>query len=220
MSRAVKGPPKRRPYDGTRRQEQARETRDRILDTARELFTTRGYGRTTIAQVAGRAGVSVETVYAAFRTKPTLLHHVWYSTFRGDDEDVRLLHRPEIQAVLAEPDLPTRFRLHAHTMTPVLRRFTPLLRALQAAGASEAAAAEMVAEFDEGRLDACTHFAAAAAATRQLAVGETECRDVLYASMDGSLWQCLVMERGWSDERFADWLGDWWVAQLVKATRR
>ena len=101
--------PVKRRYQSTRRQEQARETRLRIIRAAHELFVAQGYGRTTIAGIAAAAGVAVETVYAAFRNKPTLLRQVWYANFRGDENDVRLLDRPEIRDVLAEPDLPDRF---------------------------------------------------------------------------------------------------------------
>src|SRR6266699_5200558 len=124
MGTAVK-----RRYRSTRRDEQASETRLRIIRAAHDLFISEGYGRTTIAEIARVAGVSVETVYAAYRNKPTLLRQVWYATFRGDEEEIRLLDRPEIRAVLAEPDLATRFRAHAVAMTPVFRRITPLLRA-------------------------------------------------------------------------------------------
>ena len=212
MSESVK-----RQYNSTRRQEQAAETRLRIIHAAHELFVAKGYGRTTIAEIASTAGVAVETVYAAFRNKPTLLRQVWYVNFRGDEEDVRLLDRPEIRAVLAEPDLATRFVQHAVVITAVFRRITPLLAALQGAAASESAAAAMLAEWDERRLDACTRYAAAAAATGQLAVSEAECRDVLAATMDGTLWQRLVAESGWPDERFAAWLGRLWTSQLVTA---
>jgi AcrR family transcriptional regulator len=217
MSKSVK-----RPYNSTRRQEQASETRLRILAAAHELFVAKGYGRTTIAEIALMAGVAVETVYAAFRNKPTLLRHVWFVSSRGDEEDVRLLDRPEIRAVLAEPDLATRFGQHAVAVTAVFRRIGPLLAALQGAAASEPAAAAMLAEWDERRLDACTRYAEAAAATGQLSVTEAECRDVLAATMDGALWQRLVAESGWPDERFATWLGGLWTSQLVKpsATRR
>jgi AcrR family transcriptional regulator len=214
MSKAVK---RQRQYNSTRRQEQAAETRRRIIDAAHELFVAQGYGRTTIAEIAATAGVSVETVYAAFRNKRTLLRHVWYVSFRGDEEDVRLVDRPEIRAVLAEPDLATRLGQHAVVVTEVFRRIAPLLAALRGAAGSEPAAAEMLTEWDERRLDACTKYAAAAAATGQLSVSEAECRDVLAATMDGSLWQRLVTESGWPDERFATWLGGVWTAQLVKA---
>jgi AcrR family transcriptional regulator len=206
----------KRSYQSTRRMKQASETRRRILRAAHELFVVQGYGRTTIAGVAGAAGVAVETVYAAYRNKPTLLRQVWYATFRGDDEDIRLLDRPEIRAVLAEPDLATRLRAHAAAMTPVFRRITPLFRALQGAATSEPAAAAMLAEFDERRLDAAGHYAKAAAATGQLAVSEQECRELLAATLDGALWHRLVEEGGWSEDRFAQLLGTIWVATLVR----
>jgi AcrR family transcriptional regulator len=211
MSQTVK-----RQYRSTRRQEQAADTRLRVTDAAHELFVAKGYGRTTIAEIASTAGVSAETVYAAFRNKHTLLRHVWYVNFRGDEEDVRFKDRPEILAVLAEPDLATRFGRHAVVLTAVFRRISPLLTALQGAAASEPAAEAMLAEWHTQRLDACTKYAESAAATGQLAVSEAECRDVLAATMDGSLWQRLVADSGWSDERFAAWLGGVWTRQLVK----
>jgi AcrR family transcriptional regulator len=210
--------PVKRQYNSTRRQEQAGETRLRILTAAHELFVAQGYGRTTIAEVAARAGVAVETVYAGFRNKPALLRQVWYLSSRGDEDDVRLLDRPEIRSVIAEPDLETRFARHAVVATALFRRIAPLLAALRGAAASEPAAAAMLAEWDQRRHEACTVYAEAAAATRQLAVSEAECRDVLAATMDGTLWQRLVAESGWPDERFATWLGRLWTSQLVKPT--
>lgn len=212
MGAAVK-----RQYRSERRSEQASETRRRIIGAAHDLFITQGYGRTTIAEVARAAGVAVETVYAAYRNKPTLLRQVWYATFRGDEEDIRLLDRPEIRAVLAEPDLATRLQAHADVITAALGRITPLFRALQGAASSEPAAAAMVAEFDERRLDAAGHYARAAAATGQLAVSEKECRDVLAATTDGALWYRLVVERGWSDDQHAQLLGTIWIAALVRS---
>ena len=210
MSEVVK-----RQYDSTWRQEQARETRQRIIQAAQDLFVSTGYGSTTIADIASTAGVAVETVYAAFRNKHTLLRQVWYVGFRGDEEDIRLWDRPEIRAVVAEPNLAQRFRAQAAVYPPVFRRITPLLLMLQGAAASQPDAAAMLAEFDERRLDAAAKYARAAAATGQLAVSEEECRDILWATLDGTLWHQLVAERGWPDERFAAWLGQLWISALV-----
>jgi AcrR family transcriptional regulator len=207
--------PVKRSYDATRRQARAEETRRRVIDVAHDLFLSQGYGRTTIADIARGADVSVETVYSAFGNKAELLRKVWFVRVRGDDRDVRLLHRPEIQEMLAEPDLVVRLRRHAVVLTPVFGRFAPLLRALEAAAAGEPSAADMVAEFDTLRLDASTHYAKAAKKTGQLAVSAAECRDVFYATLDGALWHRMVDERGWSDQRFAAFLGDLWVSMLT-----
>ncbi len=117
--------------------------------------------------------------------------------------------------MIAEPDLARRFKAQAVVLTAVFRRITPLLLMLQGAVASQPAAAAMLAEFGERRLDAAGKYARAAAATGQLAVSEDECRDVLSATLDGALWHWLVAERGWSDERFAAWLGQLWTSALV-----
>lgn len=207
----------KRRYDSSRRREQAQETQLRIIDAAHDLFVAQGYGRTTIADVARAAGVAVETIYAAFKNKPTLLRRVWFAHFRGGDDDVPLYDRAAMQAVLREADLLERTRKHAAFVTQNFRRIGALQRALQGAAASEPAAAAMLAEYAERRLDVATRYAHAAAATGQLAVGEGECRDVLFSTMDGGLWHSLVGERGWSDERFATWLGELWAAAFVQS---
>ena len=215
MSRTVK-----RPYDSTRRQEQAQETRRRILAAARELFLLQGYGKTTIVQIAEAAGVAVETVYAAFRNKATLLRQVWYVDFRGDEDEVPLYDRAEMQEILDEPDLATRIRRHAAFVTATNRRMSLLVDMLTGAAAAEPAAAAMLAEWADRRIDVATKYAEAAAETGQLAVSPDHCRDVLFATMDGALWQRLVVERGWSDPQYADWLGRLWVDLFVAPTSR
>lgn len=204
-----------RRYDASRRQAQARETRLAVVRAAQRLFVENGYGRTTMADVAREAGVSVETVYAGFKNKPTLLHRVWDITIGGDDEDVAFHERPEIRAIRAEPDLAERFMLHAAMTAATMRRIAPFLRALEAAADAEPAAAEMLAEIGRQRLIGLGVMARDAAATGRLAVSEAECRDVIWAFSDGALWHRLVVDRGWSQKRYATWTGRMWVRMLV-----
>ena len=53
----VNGPGSTRTYRSPRREEQAAATRRRILRAAKQLFTTRGYPDTNVAEVARRAAV-------------------------------------------------------------------------------------------------------------------------------------------------------------------
>jgi AcrR family transcriptional regulator len=205
----------KRRYDSTRRRQQAQENRARILAAAQELFVANGYVGTTITEIAAAAGVAVETVYAAFRNKPTLLHLTWDVAVGGDEQHLHVLDRPEMHAVLDEPDLAARFTRFATVNTAIMRRTARLRLAVQGAAGSDRAAAELLAAIDRARLEAMGVHARAAAATSQLAVGEQVCRDVLFATTDGSLWLNLVERRGWSDERYAAWLGRLWVAMLV-----
>lgn len=206
----------KRRYDSTGRQQQARENRGRILQAAHDLFVDKGYGQTTIADVAASAGVAVETVYAAFRSKPGLLHRAWDVTVGGDDQDLLFHERPELRAVLDEADLRTRLIKFAVVNTTTMRRTARLHLAVVGAAASEPAAAAMLVEIDRQRLEAMAVHARAAAGTGRLAVPEDECRDVLWSTTDGSLWHGLVQQRGWSDERYAALLGQLWVSALVE----
>lgn len=214
MTKPVKSPNQPRRYDSSRRRAQAAENRVAIVEAARDLFVSRGYGHTKVADIARRAGVSVETVYGV-GTKAELLHLAWDITVGGDDQDIVLHERPEVMAIRAEPDLARRLTMHAAFATATARRVGPFRLMVQAASGADPTAAAMLAEMDRQRLVGISVMAAAAAQTGQLAVSEEECRDVVWALTDGTLWHALVVERGWTDARYAEWLGHLWVERLV-----
>ena len=62
----------RRGYDNTLREEQARQTRQRILDSAVEMLAASDSGNVTLAEVARRAGVSEPTLYRHFGSRERL----------------------------------------------------------------------------------------------------------------------------------------------------
>jgi hypothetical protein len=103
----------------------------------------------------------------------------------------------------------------AHLAAARSRRSTPLLRAIEGAAATEAGAREMLATWHARLLDVASRFARAAAETGQLVSPEQACRDIMYAMLDGHLWQRLVAERGWTDERYAAWLAAQWQHQFL-----
>ena len=212
--------PVKRRYDSTRRQAQAGETRSAIVRAARDLFIERGYGHTTVQDIARAAGVSVETIYGSVGRKPELLHRAWDITVGGDEEEVVFHERPEVIAIRAERDLARRLKLHAAFSTKTAQRIGPFQLMVQSAAGADPAAAAMLEEMGRQRLAGISVMAAEAAATGQLAVSEEECRDVIWSMTDGTLWHRLVNERGWTNERFAEWLGDLWVDRLVKRSRR
>jgi len=205
----------KRSYDSTSRTRQAQENRERISRVAHDLFAQNGYGNTTIADVAKAAGVSAETIYKSFGTKAELLRGAWFVMFRGDSDATTLYDRPETQAILQLPDLAERLDGFARHTTKRNRRSAPLLRAIEGAAASEPGARAMLDEWHARIFDVATKFAQGAAETGQLAVNEDECRDVMYSMLDGHLWQRLVVERNWTDDRFATWLATQWKRQFL-----
>lgn len=65
-------PQEKRSYHSPKREEQARETRRKLLESARRLLRDKGWGGTTLKAVAADAGVAEPTVYAVFGTKAGL----------------------------------------------------------------------------------------------------------------------------------------------------
>lgn len=205
----------KRRYNSASRARQAQENRDLISRTAHDLFVEHGYGNTTIADVAKAAEVSPEMIYKSFGSKAELLRSAWFVMFRGDGQDETLYDRPETQAILQLPDLPERIAGFARLTAARNRRSSGLLRVIEGAAATEAGAREMLAAWHARLLDVAGRFARAAAETGQLAIPEEACRDIMYAMLDGHLWRRLVVERGWTDERYAAWLAAQWQQQFL-----
>ena len=84
-----------RPYDNALRAEQARQTRERILDAVVRVMA-RGVADLSIPAVAQEAGVSVPTVYRHFRSKRALLAALAeYTNERIGAIEVPPAHTPE-----------------------------------------------------------------------------------------------------------------------------
>ncbi len=94
-----------RAYVSPRRAEQAKATRRAILDAARRLFLSNGYGTTSIRAIAEEAGVAVQTVYAVFGNKRQLVIELLEDAVTGNDHLVdSRAEDSETSAVRAEPD--------------------------------------------------------------------------------------------------------------------
>ena len=77
------------------------------MDAALAEFTERGYHDTTMAAIAERAGVAVQTVYLGFRTKGGLLEELVGNAVLGRTRDGQIGPPDETEAysrALAEPD--------------------------------------------------------------------------------------------------------------------
>ena len=119
-------PVKPRTYRSSVREEQARRTRLAILGAARLLFTEQGYAATTIAQVAAKAGVAVDTVYAAVGTKPVLTRLLMETAISGTDQAVPAEERDYVQQIRAAGAASEKIRIYAAAVTDVNSRVAPL----------------------------------------------------------------------------------------------
>src|SRR5690348_15101030 len=62
------------------------DTRRRVEEAAARLITERGYGATSMQAIADAAGVHVQTIYLAYRTKAAVLAACAARLVAGDED--------------------------------------------------------------------------------------------------------------------------------------
>lgn len=117
--------------------DRARQTRRRMLDTARDLFVSQGYAATTMEQIATEAGVAVQTVYYTFRTKGQLLCEVVEVTAAGDAEPVPAAQPQWMRDTLSSSSAQRVLALAVEHGTGIYERAAPLWPAVNAAAATD-----------------------------------------------------------------------------------
>jgi AcrR family transcriptional regulator len=213
MARAVKG----RRYNTANRQASSLETRARVLAAAREAIVERGYRGATVAGIADRAGVNVDTVYELVGRKPVLLRELIEQAISGTGAAVNAEERDCVRAIRAEPDPRKKLRIYARAVSLVQARLGPLFLALRDASATEAEAKEVWQEISDRRAANMRRLASDLQATGGLRRGLTvnEAGDVLWATNSSELYVLLTVERGWSAARYERWLADAWCRLLL-----
>ncbi|MGW4959387.1 TetR/AcrR family transcriptional regulator [Nonomuraea sp. NPDC004186] len=199
-----------------KRAEKAKETRRRILAAASELFVQDGYGATNLQDVAEKAGVAVQTIYFVFGNKRALLKELVDVTIAGDDEPVATMDRPWYVAALAAGTAQDMLRAYVAGTTSVLERVAPIGRVLEAAVASDPEVAALWPHDVDPR-HVVQQGAARALAGKPGARAEVsveEAADLLYGLLSPELYLLFVHERGWTRERWEQWVGETLRAQL------
>ena len=206
-----------RTYSSTLRADQARQTRKRIVDAAADLFVEHGYTGTTIDAIAAAADVSRKTVFDSVGGKARLMKLVYDFAIVGDDEPVPLSDRPEIKAMLAEPDHAEQLAMYARLVVGIDRRASAAWRALEGAATSDPEAAKLYVAMVEMRRqamhEAAQMFADAGALRPDIDVDIAA--DLMWFYNDPSLYDKLVRQRGWSISRFESWLTEALQVQLL-----
>ena len=125
--------PVKRRYDATRRRQSAARTRTAILDAARQLFTERGYAATSMTAIADRAGVALDTVYAAAGRKPGLARLLIETAISGTDHAIPAEQRDYVRAIQDAPDAETKIAIYAAAVTAIAPRMALVLGIIQQA---------------------------------------------------------------------------------------
>lgn len=200
--------PERRRYDSVLRSAQADDTRRQIAQAARRLFVSRGWGRTTVRDVAREAGVSVPTVYAVYGNKKGLAMALMDAADLAADPARALA---EVEGAAGDP-----VRQLAASVAfdrRLFERAGDLLTLLREAGRSEpelaAASREGPRRGDEARLRV---FSSWPAGTLRAGLDPQSAVDVYAAVCSVDAYTELTSQRGWAPDR----VERWWTAALTR----
>jgi AcrR family transcriptional regulator len=182
----------RRSYDSQRRRQQAAQTRRDIEAAANKLFRERGYAGTSMPVIAAEAGVVVETIYRAFGSKAGLFKAVVEAALAGGPK---------------RADIP-----------PTDRRSGPLYRVLAGAADNDRELKAVIDGIAARRLHGLGNLAGQLADSGELRpeLSVEEARDLIWTLCSSAVHDLLVRDRGWTSERYRDWLATALKRELLK----
>jgi AcrR family transcriptional regulator len=207
----------RRPYRSRLRAEQAAQTRLRILEAAGELFADRGYAATTIEAVAARASVAVDTVYAIFGAKKSLLSAVIDHRVTGSTEGSDVLAGEGPHALQTMVDQGQMIAAFAPDVAARIERVRPIDDVMRGAAAIDPDIAELRARMQENRFNKLRSFVEWLAASGPLRddVDVDEAAAIAWTLTSPEVNRLLRDDRGWSSQRYEHWLSTTLLRVLI-----
>ncbi|KGN41808.1 TetR/AcrR family transcriptional regulator [Knoellia aerolata] len=214
-------PVKRRPYRSAARDAKARANRVAILHAATKLFVAQGYPGTSVASIAGEAGVSEDLVYLLFSTKRRLLIEVLNYAVTGEPDSPRVLDQEGPRAVEAETDQRRQIAMFARDIVPRSNAARPIDDVMMSAALVDPEIAEKHRQMHQTRLANLTRFVEWVARNGPLREGLTveEGAATVWALTGPAMHRMLVDELGWDEDRFVHWVQHTLEATLLPPAR-
>jgi AcrR family transcriptional regulator len=197
-----------RRYNSRGRQAQARRTRETILDIARRRFLANGYAATTMASIAGEAGVAVDTAHKAFGGKAGLAQAIYERGLAGQGPVPAPQRSDEMQRGEHDPHaIVHRWGMLSTEVAPLV---APIHLLIREAAATDPDMAALLADSDHARRERMRHNAQTLAERGHLRTGITvqDATDVLWTYSSPELYELLVLHCGWDLTRYGQFLGD------------
>src|SRR6266446_5664690 len=207
---------RKRPYKSLVRQRQASDTRRRIVEVTRQLLQSEGYDGMTIEAIAQRAEVSAQSVYAIFKSKTGILIALLdQSTFGPDYVEV-------VGQALSASDPETRLRRAASVARQIRDAQSAAFDLLRGAGVVAPELAKLEQQRERLRYEKQERMIISLRDARRLRPGlnHQTARDIFWMLTGRDVYRMLVRERGWSPQKYQDWLADTLVHSLLSPARR
>jgi AcrR family transcriptional regulator len=207
----------RRSRAGAGGQARTRLARNAVVQAARTLFLERGYAASTIEAISDLSDVPPATVYRLFSSKHGILRALLEVSVAGDDEGTPLQDRPQVRALVADPDPRSQLSGFVGITRRIMSRTEPIYQILVSAAGADPDAAALLAEQARHRQQGQRGIAGTLARAGALKpkLRERDAADVLHALMSPEVYRLLVGDRGWTPQRYERWLAGILIDQLL-----
>jgi AcrR family transcriptional regulator len=202
---------------GAPSQARTRRTRAAVVEAAHTLFVERGYAATTIEAISDLSDTPQATVYRLFSSKFGILKAVLDVSIVGDDQAVPMADRPQVRTLLADPDPVSQLTGFAALLRQLLARTASVYGLLTDAARSDVDAATLLEDISRQRHEGQRRIARTLARGGALKPGlrERDAGDVIHALASPEVYRLLVVDRGWSGERYEAWVREILIDQLL-----
>ena len=198
------------------RARQAADTRRRIVEATRQLLQKEGYAGMTIEAIARRAEVSAPSVYAIFKSKTGILIELLdESTFGSEYEEA-------VRKALSANDPEARLRLAAPIARQIHDALSVTFDLLRGAGVVAPELAKLEQQRERLRYERQQRMIVSLREAGRLRpdLDYTTARDIFWMLTSRDIYRMLVRERGWSSQKYQDWLADTLVRSLLSPERK
>ena len=206
---------KQRPYKSLVRERQADDTRRRIVEATRQLLGRDGYAGMTVEAIARRAEVSAQSVYAIFKSKTGILVGLLdQSAFGAGYEKV-------VRQALSASDPEARLRFAARIARQIHDAQSATFDLLRGAGVVAPELAKLEQQREGVRYERQETMINLLRDAGRLRPGldHGTARDIFWMFTGRDVYRMLVRERGWSPQKYQDWLADTLVHALLTPGR-
>jgi len=200
-----------RPYMSQLRSQSADATKGRVLRAARTLFATRGIDKVPIAGIAKRAGVSVPTVYALYKSKEGILRALIESSLFGQR------FQEAIGKLKGVTDAVKLIELTPSVARAIYEGESSEMGLIRGASAFSAALRKMESELEKLRFSMQKERVELlfAQGKQRKGLPIEEARRILWMYTSRDVYRLLVHEGGWTPDRYEQWLSETLVYALI-----
>ena len=200
------------------RKERAARTRGAIIRAATEEFRTGGYHGTTMAAIARRAEVAVQTVYFVFHTKAALLTAAIDTAVMGEEDPVPPELTPWWREGTTTNDGRRAVELFVTNVATILARSATLDRVVLSAATTDPEISDVIAHHDALQVRGYRSYVDPLATRGLLKHGldPAEATDVLLTLVGSDVFLNLTEQRRWPTDRYIRWTTDTLCALILE----